>query len=790
MSLSDPVNQKLQYKGAMMSSPEQYVIKITLTLILVFGLLSKASIVTASGLSQAEEEYLRQKGTIVFVSQTDYPPFEFLGSDGDHTGMCIELIRWIATEFGFKAHFTDTSFKQAQEDVLSGRAEILTSLFYSSKRDEIFDFTQLIFEVPASIFVRSERPDIKDVKDLSGKVIAMQAGDYAKEFLESLNIKCSIKYAKSFAEATDLVVSGEADAIIGDEQIVLYHIFSHGLSERIKKVGSPLYVGQNCMGLKDGNKILVSIMNKGIDLAKDKGIFDQINTKWLGITYSSSPGSIVNKYYPYLVASLIGVILISISFWTWNMKLRQKVSERTEALSKSEKTLRTILDASPLGIGLSEGNQIRWCNPAMLQMLGYENEEIIGQHIKIIYRDGTQLDIVGKMLEETTGLDPANYIEAQWVRKNGSFFYCRVRFAKMVIDHRPMVIAIAEDISQYKQAEEKLIENQAFLNAIIENIPNMIFVKDAAQLRFMRLNRAGEDLIGYSREDLIGKNDHDFFTKDQADFFTQKDRDVINTKSLLDVAEEPIQTQFKGERILHTKKIPICDSSGTPIYLLGISEDITERKQNENRIRASLKEKEMLLREIHHRVKNNMQVVSSLLSLQANKIKDEKALEAFTDSQNRVQSIALVHEILYQSENFSEIDLNAYLNNLVNQIRPIYAPLNTNVEVRINTHDVVLKIDHAVPVGLIATELLTNSLKYAFVEGRSLMIEMETQYCADNRISMMISDNGPGLPDGFDLRAAKTLGLNLINGLIIDQLEGNWEIKQEAGVTWVISWPI
>jgi PAS domain S-box-containing protein len=762
--------------------------KIFATIFILLFVL-KTSIVVASDLTQAEKDYLKQKGTVVFVSQTHYPPFEFLGSDGDHNGMCIELIRWIATEFGFKAHFTDTSFKQAQEDVLSGRADILTSLFFSSKRDEIFDFTQMMFEVPASIFVPAERPDIKDVKDLSGKVIAMQAGDYAKEFLESLNIKCSIKYAKSFAEATDLVVSGKADAIIGDEQIVLYHIFSHGLLERIKKVGSPLYIGQNCMGLKDGNKILVSIMNKGVDLAKKKGILDQIYAKWLGVTYSSS-GSLVNKYYPYLVVALIGIIFISILFWAWNMKLRQKVFERTEELSKSEKTLRTILDASPLGIGLSEGNYIRWCNPAMLQMLEYENEELIGQHIKIIYRDGNQLDLAGKMLEETTDFDPANYLEAQWVRKNGAFFYCRVRFAKMIIDHRSMIIAIAEDISQYKQAEEKLMENQTFLNAIIENIPNMIFVKDAEELRFVRFNKAGEDLIGHSQKDLIGKNDYDFFTKDQADFFTQKDRDVINSKSFIDIAEEQIKTQFKGERILHTKKIPICDSNGTPKYLLGISEDITERKQIENRIRSSLKEKEMLLREIHHRVKNNMQVVSSLLSLQADKIKDEKALEAFTDSQNRVQSIALVHEILYQSENFSEIDLNDYLNNLVNQIRPIYAPLNTHIEVRINTHGVVLRIDQAVSVGLIATELLTNSFKYAFVENQSLIVDIETKNNEDNRVTMIVADNGPGFSDDLDLRAVRTLGLNLVGGLITDQLEGNWELKQGPGTCWVINWPI
>lgn len=123
-----------------------------------------------------------------------------------------------------------------------------------------------------------------------------------------------------------------------------------------------------------------------------------------------------------------------------------------------------------------------------------------------------------------------------------------------------------------------LSDNEKFLFSIIENIPDMIFVKDAKDLRFVRFNKAGEDLLGYDRKDLIGKNDYDFFPKDEADFFTNKDREVLNSKKMLEIPEEKINTKHKGERILHTKKIPILDESGKPIYLLGISEDITDVK--------------------------------------------------------------------------------------------------------------------------------------------------------------------------------------------------------------------
>jgi PAS domain S-box-containing protein len=137
------------------------------------------------------------------------------------------------------------------------------------------------------------------------------------------------------------------------------------------------------------------------------------------------------------------------------------------------------------------------------------------------------------------------------------------------------------DISDRKKVELENWETQNFLNSIIENIPNMLFVKDAKNLQFLRFNNAGEELLGYSRKSLIGKSDYDFFPPEEADFFIAKDREVLANSKVLDIPEEVIQTKNKGERILHTKKIPIFDDSGHPQYLLGISEDITERRQAE-----------------------------------------------------------------------------------------------------------------------------------------------------------------------------------------------------------------
>jgi PAS domain S-box-containing protein len=140
------------------------------------------------------------------------------------------------------------------------------------------------------------------------------------------------------------------------------------------------------------------------------------------------------------------------------------------------------------------------------------------------------------------------------------------------------MLQLEQEIQIRQKTEEELRKANSFLDSIIENIPDMLFLKDADELRFVSLNKAGENLLGYSRDELFGKNDYDFFPKDQADFFTQQDRTVLEKKEIIDIPEEEILTRSKEKRILHTKKVPIFDSEGNPMYLLGISEDITDLK--------------------------------------------------------------------------------------------------------------------------------------------------------------------------------------------------------------------
>ena len=204
-----------------------------------------------------------------------------------------------------------------------------------------------------------------------------------------------------------------------------------------------------------------------------------------------------------------------------------------------------------------------------------------------------------------------------------------------------------------------------------------------------------------------------------------------------------------------------------------------ERKRAEQ-IKVSLREKEVLLQEIHHRVKNNLQVISSLLSLQSGYIEDKQAIEMIEESQNRIKSIALIHEQLYQSKDLARIDLTKYIRHLVADLFRSYGVNSETITLKINIDNILLDMDTAIPCGLIINELASNSLKHAFPAGKGGEIRIDLHSDKDNQFTLIISDNGVGFPGGLDFRDTKSLGLQLVNTLV-DQLGGTIELHSNGG---------
>jgi two-component sensor histidine kinase len=228
------------------------------------------------------------------------------------------------------------------------------------------------------------------------------------------------------------------------------------------------------------------------------------------------------------------------------------------------------------------------------------------------------------------------------------------------------------------------------------------------------------------------------------------------------------------------------DQQGHPSGFQGICRDVTERKQAEKHLKAALYEKEILLKEIHHRVKNNLQVVSSLLNLQAQVLHNDHDRMLFQESQQRVRTMALIHEKLYQSADLTRIDFQEYVTLLLRDVILSHGGAMEDIQVITDISAIELHIDTAIPCGLIINELVTNALKYAFPKGQGTL-KIAFRH-TESWYRLTIQDDGVGLPENFDLRHLDSLGLQLVQGLVEEQLDGIFECRQNTpGTCWAIA---
>jgi PAS domain S-box-containing protein len=383
-------------------------------------------------------------------------------------------------------------------------------------------------------------------------------------------------------------------------------------------------------------------------------------------------------------------------------------------------------------------------------------------------------------------------------------------------------VVVGRDITDIKKVEEALQNNIRLLEDVMEGSPSPIFLKDL-EGKFISINSALERMLGKSRQELKGKTDYDIAPKELAEYWRYHDRKVIDTGKAIQIEE--VADLPDRQYIFLANKFPLVDIHGQ-IYGVGaISHDITERKKAENEVirknaelneineeltaseeelhqnveelalrekelQTALAEKEVLLSEIHHRVKNNLTAFISLLSLDGSYEDTESGRTLRKDLQNRARSMALIHETLYRTGKFSNVNMSIYLKNLVDQIAQSYG---TRSDIKIFVEvDGTLSIDRATTAGLIINELVTNSFKYAFPPGfdcmavRGIPCTIRVTLAKEDGMDVLrVSDNGCGFREGFDPHTSKSLGLKLVNFLSRHQLMADVSIRRDKGTEFI-----
>jgi PAS domain S-box-containing protein len=345
---------------------------------------------------------------------------------------------------------------------------------------------------------------------------------------------------------------------------------------------------------------------------------------------------------------------------------------------------------------------------------------------------------------------------------------------------------LQQEMVERSRVQEALQAQKDFLQAVLDSTPNLIWVKDRED-KIVLANRALADFFETTVEDLLGKTNPELHANAaDAEHCIAQDREVLNTLREKFIPEEALPTPCGKVRWFQTIKKPIFSTEGQVNQVLGVSTDITACKQAETQIKESLREKEILLQEIHHRVKNNLQVISSLLDLQSQYIDDSAMLEVFRESHNRVRSMALIHEQLYQSKDCARINFSEYITLLTHDLFRSYGVKAGQITLELEIEEISLNINTAIPCGLIINELVSNALKHAFPEERDGIIKVALHSDANNQQTLKVTDNGIGFPEHSEFRATKSLGLQLVN-VLANQLEGTLELDRRLGTGFKIT---
>jgi PAS domain S-box-containing protein len=418
-------------------------------------------------------------------------------------------------------------------------------------------------------------------------------------------------------------------------------------------------------------------------------------------------------------------------------------------------------------------------NPGAEKMYGYTAEEMRGRSIWFLVPPECEHEIplVRECLKRGDGLKQHETVR---MRKDGT----RVHISLAISCHRDAsgritgFSGIARDITERKRTEEKLHELRMALETAVQGISQV-----DREGRYLSVNAPYAAMVGYSVEDMIGM--------EWSRTVHPEDRECLMGAYRQMLSDGKVEVEGRAVRkdgtVMYKQVVMIkANEQGEFAGHYCFIKDITGRKQVEQQIAASLREKELLLKEIHHRVKNNLQLISSLLNLQAAQIHDERVLAVFKESQNRIRAVAFVHEKLYQSKDLARIDLAEYIRSLANHLLDSYDVGSDAVVVGIHVDDAPMDLDTAIPCCLITNELVSNALKHAFVGGRTGRVRIDLGSCAGNRHSLVVSDNGVGFPATVDFQTTTSLGLQLVCALV-EQLAGTIELERNGGTTWKIT---
>ncbi|MDK2976137.1 MAG: hypothetical protein PWP06_612 [Candidatus Marinimicrobia bacterium] len=447
------------------------------------------------------------------------------------------------------------------------------------------------------------------------------------------------------------------------------------------------------------------------------------------------------------------------------------------------KTLQSTLNANDYISVLDRDYIYRYVNQAYKKYFNLDERDILGKTHKELFGAEFYKKTIRPNLEMCLKGESAHY--SAWYKYNDIQRHISVT----CLPYRPFgdeimgIIINGRDTTELKSISDKHKIQKAYFENLFQQSPDAIAILDNND-KIININETFTKLFGYTLQESRGKFINNLIVPDEL----KKEglEATMNVASGQNISLETVR-KTKSGKLIHVSIIgkPIL-MENNQIAVYGIYRDITRRKKTEEKITRDLKEKEVLLKEIHHRVKNNLQIISSLLNMQIRYINNEDYKEILRESQNRIKSMALIHERLYKSDDLTHISFEEYVRKVVSYLLASYESGHKNINFIYDIEDVALPINQAIPLGLIVNEIISNSIKYAF-KNTSKPIIYISLHKKESRFEMVIRDNGCGLNLSEKMEHSKTMGIHLIKTLT-DQLHGTLDMESDQGLTYTIHW--
>ena len=456
-------------------------------------------------------------------------------------------------------------------------------------------------------------------------------------------------------------------------------------------------------------------------------------------------------------------------------------------LEESQQRFQSLFEYNPNAVySFDLDGSFVMANEELEVLTGYTINELKEMNFEPLTKEGDRERVWDHFSKAANG--KAQRYEATGIHKKGHKVHFHITNLPIYVNDEIVgVFGIAQDITEQKNLQAELKKSEQRWQHLVEDNPQPVQVTVDGDVVF--INQAGAELYGApSPEEIVGKSVFEFTHPDFEEKITERKHKFENGLDVENVHEHKIIRLDGKYRFVEVHSIPIDYKGQKAIQT--VLNDITIRKRNEQVIKDSLNEKEVLLQEIHHRVKNNMAVISGLLQLQAMSTEDEALNEVLKESQMRISSMAMIHEKLYESESFSDIGFDTYIKELVETIQKTVADEEKEIRINYDLDEISLNINQAIPCALILNELVVNSFKHAFPKKvGTISIALQKQ---EDNIKISVSDDGVGLPKGFDLNELQSLGMTLVQTLAL-QLEGqveHGETGQNNGTEFVVTFPL